>query len=100
MQTWLDILHWCRRYLRIPTLLGLAFVAFMLFFNDNSMGQSIQLSRTIDSLRHEIQCMRDTAAYYHDLNQRLGTDPQTMERVVREHYNMKRPQEDVFVIQQ
>lgn len=89
--------RWCRRYVRVGTLMGLAFVVFMLFFNDHSMARGMELNATIDSLQREIESMRDTAAYYQDLNQKLTTDPETMERVVRENYNMKRPGEDVFV---
>ena len=35
--------------------------------------------------------------YYRSLNQRLDTDPQTLERIVREQYHMQRPNEDVYV---
>ena len=36
--------------------------------------------------------------YYRRLNASLDTDPETLERIVREHYHMQRVNEDVYVI--
>jgi cell division protein FtsB len=74
-----------------------AYLAFLLFFNENSMMRSIDLDRTIDSLRTEIRVNQDSLEYYKALNNRLSTSPEEMERVAREQYNMNRPDEDVYV---
>lgn len=75
----------------------MAYLAFLLFFNENSMMRSIDLDRTIDSLRTEIRVNQDSLEYYKALNNRLSTSPEEMERVAREQYNMNRPDEDVYV---
>ena len=61
------------------------------------MMRSIDLDRTIDSLRTEIRVNQDSLEYYKALNNRLSTSPEEMERVAREQYNMNRPDEDVYV---
>ncbi len=97
MENKTNIYQWCRRYITITLILVIAYLFFVLFFNDYSVSRSLELNRTIDSLRTEIKTNRDTLEYYHDLNSRLSTDPATMERVAREQYNMKRPNEDVYL---
>lgn len=51
----------------------------------------------IERLRREIRQNEDTLAYYRDMNNRLSTDPATLERIVREEYHMQRRNEDVYV---
>ena len=43
--------------------------------------------------------VQDSVDYYRELNRRLASEPEAMERVVREQYNMKREHEDVFVLE-
>lgn len=90
---------WVRRYIALPTILGLALIAYIVFFGDKSVTQRIQYQRTIDSLEQCLRAQQDSLEYYRDLNRRLSTDPELMEQVVREQYNMKRPNEDVYVFE-
>ena len=60
---------WMQRYMSLPTVAVLA----------------------------EVAVVQDSVTYYRELNSRLESDPETMERVVREQYNMKRDNEDVFI---
>lgn len=92
-----NLLGWGRRYISFTLLIVVAYPAFLLFFNENSMMRSIDLDRTIDSLRTEIRVNQDSLEYYKALNNRLSTSPEEMERVAREQYNMNRPDEDVYV---
>lgn len=92
-----NLLGWGRRYFSFTLLIVVAYLAFLLFFNENSMMRSIDLDRTIDSLRTEIRVNQDSLEYYKALNNRLSTSPEEMERVAREQYNMNRPDEDVYV---
>ena len=92
-----NLLVWGRRYISFTLLIVVAYLAFLLFFNENSMMRSIDLDRTIDSLRTEIRVNQDSLEYYKALNNRLSTSPEEMERVAREQYNMNRPDEDVYV---
>ncbi|MCC8038798.1 MAG: septum formation initiator family protein [Bacteroidales bacterium] len=92
--------NWCRRYLSGMLLIVVAFVLFVLFFNDNSIMKSYEYSREIERLEKEIAQNEDTLTHYLQLNRSLDTDPVTMERIVREQYHMQRPNEDVYVFEE
>lgn len=92
-----SIWQWTKRFISPWTILCLGVVAFIVFTGDNSVFQSIEHERTIDSLSAELEANRDTMLYYRDLNRRLASDPALMEQVVREQYGMKRASEDVYV---
>lgn len=87
---------WVRRYLAIPTIVGILLVGYIAFFGENSVTKRVEYQHQIDSLRQCLRQQQDTLEYYRDLNHRLTTDPELMEQVVREHYNMKRTHEDVY----
>lgn len=91
--------RWCRRYLSGMLLLVVAFVLFVLFFNDNSIMKSYEYSREIERLKAEIKANEDSIDHYMRLNRSLDTDPATMERIVRERYHMQRASEDVYVFE-
>lgn len=93
-----DIITWSRRYIRLSFVVVVAVLAYLLFFSDNSVLDNYRYQQEIDLLRAEISDNTDTLFYYQDLNRRLQTDPETMERIVREQYHMQRPGEDVYVI--
>lgn len=90
-----------RRYSRLvilPALVAIGVLVYLTFFSEKSVSHRIQYQAMIDSLEEALRQERDTLAYYRDLNRRLNTDPELMEQVVREQYNMKRDNEDVFII--
>lgn len=88
---------WLRRYVSLLTVGVMAAIVYMLFFSDTSVLHKIEYQRIIDSLQTEVEINRDSMLYYKELNSRLSSDPEVMERVVREQHNMKRPDEDVYV---
>ncbi len=92
-----EFIRWCRRYFSVLNIAVVGCFIFIVFFQENSVGKYTEYSRTIDSLNIEIKHYKDTMEYYHRLNMRLSTDPQVMERVVREQYNMNREGEDVYI---
>ena len=88
-----DLWSWTRRYVNLPFVLMTGVLVYVLFFNDNSI---------LDNYRYqqeEIAANYDTLRYYEALNERLRTDPETMERIVREQYHMQRPNEDIFLVE-
>lgn len=95
-RTW----QWCRRYLSLWTLCCIGVVAFVVCYGDNSVFDSIDQDRTVDSLRTELAAVLDSTEHYRNLNSRLSTDPELMEQVVREQYGMKRPHEDVYTFEE
>ena len=72
-------------------------LAYVMFFSDNSVVDNYRYQREIDRLKDEIADNIDTLKYYQKLNELLRTDPETMERIVREQYHMQRPNEDIFL---
>ncbi len=98
-----DVKHlsqWLSRYFSLISLGVMGVIIYMIFFSDTSVVNKIEYQRTIDSLRTEVELNRDSMLYYKRLNSLLTTDPEVMERVVREQHNMKRPDEDVFIFTQ
>lgn len=77
--------------------LMVAGVLYVLVFNENSYSRKLELNRRITALEDSIKAVQDTAAYYRTLNSRINTDPAVMERVVREEFQMVRPNEDIYI---
>ena len=90
-------ISWAKRYIKLPFILVVAYIAFISFFSENSIARSFELKQTIDSLKQEITAYRDTTNYYINLNEQLNTNTEALERVVREKYHMNRENEDVYV---
>ena len=93
-----DFWQWCRRYISLPLIVAVAYVVFVLFFNENSYSRSAELQNQIDQLQAEIKENTDSMMYYFELNRSLDSDPSTLERIVREKYHMQRVNEDVYII--
>lgn len=83
----------------LPTVAVLAILVYIVFLGESSVTQRIEYQRQIDSLSAEVAVVQDSVDYYRELNRRLASEPEAMERVVREQYNMKREHEDVFVLE-
>ena len=67
---------WIPRWLNIPLLIFIAFVVLLLFFGENNYMR-------INKYRSQIN--------------ELNTDNESLERLVREKYGMKRVNEEVFI---
>ena len=94
-RTW----HWSRRYISLPLLIAVAYLVFILGFNENSYFKSMEYQAEIDRLTAEIKENTDTMQYYRKLNAELSVNPQALERIVSEQYHMQRPGEDVYVFE-
>lgn len=90
---------WCKRYISLPLLIVVGVVVYILFFNENSVIRIYEYEKEISRLKDEIKENRDTFEYYHQLNERLNTDRNTMEKIVREQYHMQRAGEDVYLFE-
>lgn len=100
MSNWIEnSLTWCQRYFSVTFVIVVAFVLLVLFFNDNSIIKAMEYEEQISELKREIRSNRDTMEHYRKLNHSLDTDPETMERIVREQYHMQRENEDVYIIE-
>ena len=90
---------WCRRYISLTLITIVAFVIFILFFNENSIMQGFEYNDKIDELKAKIQENTDTLNHYNNMLQQLNHNPEAMEKVVREHYHMQHANEDVYVFE-
>lgn len=93
------IINWIRRYVSIMFIVIILFIVYTLFLQENSIFKFVEYSNTIDSLKVEIKTATDTMRYYEEMNSRLSSDPEVMERVVRENFNMVRESEDVYLFE-
>ncbi len=91
--------RWCRRYISLSLVVTVGVLVYILFFSDNSVSETYMYDRQIDSLNMAIRQAGDSLDHYRQLEQRLNTDPEAMEQVVRENYHMQRPDEDVYVVE-
>ncbi|MBO7381747.1 MAG: septum formation initiator family protein [Muribaculaceae bacterium] len=89
---------WCRRYLTVSLFAVIAFMVYILFFSDYSILSTFELENELTELRKEIKQSQDSLEHYRQLNKRLKTDVETMEKIVREDYHMQRPNEDVYLV--
>lgn len=92
-------MDWAKKFLPVTTIVFLLVAGYMFFVGETSLVSRIQYERTIDSLKIVLENQRDTMLYYQRLNESLINDPETMEHIVREQYNMKRENEDVFIFE-
>ncbi len=78
----------------------LFFVAVIGFLDENSLVNRVQHQREISALKSEIEVYRKQ--YEEDTRRlkELTTNPEAMEKIAREKYLMKKPNEDVFVFEE
>lgn len=91
--------QWCRRYLCNFSLIAIASVLiYILFFTDTSIQATYRYEKEAARLQQAVKAEKDSLEYYKTLNDRLSSDPKTLEKLAREQYHMQRPHEDVFVV--
>ena len=91
--------EWLKRYIKFPLIIAIAYLAFVLFFNEYSIAKYVVLEQQIDSLKTEIKYYQDTTQRYMLLNDQLNKSTEEMERVVRERHHMNRVNEDVYIFE-
>ncbi len=88
---------WIPRWLNIPLLIFVGFVVVLLFFGDNNYMRINKYRSEINDLKSQIKNNLDSAAMYEAKTNELNTDNESLERLVREKYGMKRINEEVFI---
>ena len=88
---------WIPRWLNIPLLIFTAFVVVLLFFGDNNYMRINKYRSQINELKSQIKNNEDSAAIYDAKVNELNTDKESLERLVREKYGMKRVNEEVYI---
>ena len=72
------------------------FIGVMMFYGESSYLKSNHYTSEINKLKGDIQQNSDSAMYYVNKVNELNTDKETLERIAREKYGMKRHNEDVY----
>ncbi len=88
---------WIPRWLNVPLVLVLAFVITLAFFGDNNYMLTSKYRSKINELKSQIKNNQDSTAIYDAKINELKTDNETLERLVREKYGMKRVNEEVYI---
>lgn len=88
---------WMPRWLNIPLLIFMGFVVVLLFFGDNNYVKISKYRSQINDLKSQIKNNKDSAAMYDAKVNELNTDNESLERLVREKYGMKRTNEEVYI---
>ncbi|MGB0883633.1 MAG: FtsB family cell division protein [Flavobacteriales bacterium] len=93
-----NLLQYIPKWMRNKyVLVGIFFVVWLTFFDQNSMLNHAELSDEIEKIEEDIEFYNSEIEKDKKIIQKLDSK-NTYERIAREKYLMKRPNEDVFII--
>ncbi len=75
-----------------------AFLIYIIFFDENNWIKKHQRSQEIKQLEIEYQYYINEMEQNKETINKLNNDTVFLEKYAREHYYMKRPNEDVFIL--
>ena len=75
------------------------FIIIIGFIDDNNLIRRIQHQREINNLNDQIETYRKQYEEDTRVLKEITSNPQAIEKVAREKYFMKKPNEDIFIIQ-
>ena len=75
-----------------------AFGVYITFFSDCNYFRSMEYDARIKDLKAQIKECDDSTAVYRERLRLLESDHETLERIVREEYLMKRENEDLYIV--
>jgi cell division protein FtsB len=68
------------------------------FLGENGLAMYVKLRGERDEIHREVQALQAEADSLEQAVDLLATDPVALERIAREEYNMRRPQEEVLLL--
>ena len=77
-----------------------AFLVIIVFLDENSLIQRAQHQQEINTLNSEIQKYRKQYEEDTEKLKELTNNPEAMEKIAREKYLMKKPNEDIFIFEE
>lgn len=78
---------------------AIAFVAWMLFFDKDDIFMQRKRKNELRQIEQTKAILKQTIIEDRQFSEELKTNPQAIERFAREQYQMKRDNEDLFIIQ-
>jgi cell division protein DivIC len=76
------------------------FAVIIIFFDQNNLIKRYRNARQISEMETEINAYKESYKANTSKVYRLQTDPRYLEKIAREKYLMKKPNEDIYVIQE
>ena len=76
------------------------FLVIIVFLDENSLIRRAQHRREISALTEEIEKYRKQYAEDTERLKELTANPEALEKIAREKYLMKKPNEDIFIIEE
>ena len=77
-----------------------AFLVIIVFLDENSLIQRAKHQQEINTLNSEIQKYRKQYEEDTEKLKELNNNPEAMEKIAREKYLMKKPNEDIFIFEE
>ena len=90
--------NYVRRHKYLITIVS--FLVIIVFLDENSLIQRAQHRREIQTLTSEIEKYRKQYEQDTEMLKELMNNPEAMEKIAREKYLMKKPNEDVFIFEE
>jgi len=92
-----------KKLLRLSTnkfvITSVAFVAWMIFFDENNWSTQRQRKHQLEQTEDNIAYLQKEIALEEKRHKDLISDPRVLEKFARERYRMKRDNEDVYVVE-
>lgn len=88
---------WLTNLITVPKLVFIGFICSLIFFGDNSCMRKLEYNDQINELKAEIKANNDSTKIYEAKVRELNTDRETLEKIAREQYGMKRVNEEVYI---
>lgn len=82
------------------TITGAAFAALMLFFDQNDYVSMKARDKELQDVNNSISYLNAEIAKMDAAYASLMRDPRELERYAREHYRMKKDNEDLYIVEQ
>lgn len=98
MSKLLTVWGYVRRRKYLITILG--FLVIIVFLDDNSLIQRAKHRSEIETLKSEIEKYRQQFEEDTRKLKELTANPEAMEKIAREKYLMKKPNEDIFIFEE
>ena len=98
MSKLLTIWNYIRRHKYMITVL--IFIVVIGFLDENSLIQRVKHRCEISALNSEIEKYRKQYEEDTEKLKELTTNPEALEKIAREKYLMKKPDEDIFVFEE
>ena len=81
------------------TITGAAFAALMLFFDQNDFVSMKERNNELQNTKKSIEFLNKEIAEMDEAYAALMKDPQSLEKYAREHFRMKRDNEDLYIVE-